>query len=111
MISEILTAAGVRHKRSRFPAPPAETYAVWFDDIDADGPDPVPSLNAAGVRSIVQHSATVELYEPRPDDAAELAIEAELRDRGLSYHKDDREWLQDVQRYQTIYSFEFYTKS
>jgi hypothetical protein len=52
----------------------------------------------------------VEVYEPHPDDATEQAIEAALKARGFSWSKEDREWLQDVQRYQFLYTFSYTTK-
>ena len=66
VIDDILTAAGVQYRRARFPRPPAGTYAVYLDDISADGADDAVCLYT--------HEATVELYEPAPDDAAELAL-------------------------------------
>jgi hypothetical protein len=110
MIESILTAAGIKHRRGRFPSPPVGTYAVYFDDVSADGADPV-SLDAPGeLPRIYHHDARVELYEPKPDDAAEAAIEAELDTRGIPWTKEDRYWLQDVQRYQVLYDFSYTTK-
>lgn len=103
MVNEILTAAGVLHRRGRFLRLPEETHAVWFDDITADGPD--------GVNRIFTHDIMVELYEAAPDDAAETAIEAELNARGLPWTKQDRYWLPDVQRYQVIYEFTYISKT
>lgn len=104
MISEILTAAGIaHHRRSRFPKPPDGTYAVWSDDIESDGPDGMPP-------AIFYHSVTVELYEPRPDDAAELAMEAQLGARGLHWTKQDRYWISSEQLYQVIYEFSYTEK-
>lgn len=103
MVNEILTAAGVLHRRGRFLRLPEETHAVWFDDITADGPD--------GVNRIFTHDIMVELYEAAPDDAAETAIEAELNARGLPWTKQDRYWLPDVQRYQVIYELTYITKT
>ena len=103
MINEILTAAGVPFRRSRFPKPPAETYAVYTDDIDTDGPD--------GINRIFNHDITVEVYEPKPDDKAEEAIEAAINAQGLQWTKQDRYWLQDVQRYQVIYEFSYIIKN
>lgn len=97
MIDKILTAAGVKYKRTRFLQPPAETYAIYTDDVETDGPD--------GINAIFTHDYTVELYEPTPDDAKEAAIEAALDAEGLAWDKQDRYWLQDVQRYQVIYEF------
>lgn len=97
MVDKILTAAGVPHKHTRFLSPPADTYAVWMDDVDTDGPD--------GIPAIFTHNYTIEVYEPTPDDATESAIEAQLKVAGVQWTKQDRYWLQDVQRYQVIYEF------
>lgn len=102
MINQILKAAGVEYRRTRFPKPPAGTYAVYMDDISTDGPD--------DRNSIFTHDYTVEVYEPTPDDATEQAIEAALNDRGLQWTKQDRYWLQDEQRYQVIYEFTHISK-
>ena len=102
MIKSILTAAGVQFKRSRFPQPPTGTYAVYMDDVETDGPD--------GINAIWRHDATVELYEPKPDDAAEAAIEAQLDAAGLTWAKQDRYGLQEEQRYQVIYEFTYIEK-
>jgi hypothetical protein len=106
VINDILTAAGfvlgASYKRSRFPSPPAGTYAVYLDDVTADGPD--------GINCIFTHDITVELYEAEPDDAKEEAMEAALDAAGLAWSKQDRYWLQDVQRYQVIYEFTYITK-
>lgn len=102
MVTEILDASGVKYRRSRFPVPPAETYAVYTDSVETDGAD--------GLNLMDHHSATVEVYEPAPDDAAEAAIEAAIDDYGLTWTKQDRYWLQDTQRYQVVYEFEYITK-
>lgn len=103
MINEILSATGVPFRRSRFLQPPAETYAVYMDDVTTDGPD--------GMNMIFTHDVTVEVYEPKPDDETEEAIEAELNARGIRWTKQDRYWLQDVQRYQVIYEFSYIIKN
>ena len=103
MIKTILTAAGVPFRRSRFLQPPAETYAVYMDDISTDGPD--------GLNRIFNHDITVEVYEPEPDDMTEAAIEAAIDAQGLHWTKQDRYWLQDVQRYQVIYEFNYIVKN
>ena len=102
MVLDILQAAGIPAKEARYPNPPAETYAVTFDEVTADGPD--------GLNRIFTHDVTVELYEPRRDDAAEDAIERELDARGLHWTKQARYWLQSVQRYQVIYDFQYIEK-
>lgn len=104
MVDKILTAAGIKYRRARFMKPPAGTYAVYMDDTELDGPD----VLSKGAPVTVSHSVTVEVYEPAPDDKAEAAIEAAITAAGLYYTKQDRYWLQDVQRYQVVYEF-FYT--
>ena len=104
MVNKILTASGVQFRRSRFPKPPAETYAVYMDDITATGPDHMPAR-------IFTHDIMVELYEPQPDDVAEAAIEAAITAQGIPWTKQDRYWLQDVQRYQVIYEFSYTVKT
>lgn len=102
MVTDILDAASVKYRRSRFLSPPAETYAVYTDNIETDGAD--------GLNLMARHSVTVEVYEPAPDDAAEAAIEAAMDDYGLTWTKQDRYWIQDTQRYQVVYEFEYITK-
>lgn len=110
MIKEILTAAGVLHRQGRFPKPPADTYAVYFDDVSTDGADPICPSTPGGLPRVYHHDVRVELYEPKPDDEKEAAIEAELDVRGLPWTKEDRYWLQDVQRYQVLYEITYTTK-
>ena len=111
MIKEILTAAGVLHRRGRFPSPPPGTYAVYTDDIDADGADPVSNSIPGGLPRIYHHSVSVELYEAKPDDEKEAAIEAELDARGIPWTKEDRYWIQTEQRYQVLYDFSYTSKT
>ena len=102
MVNEILTAAGLKYRRTRFLKPPAGTYAVYMDNVTTDGPD--------GQARIFTHNTTVEVYEPKPDDDAEIALEAAITAAGLQWTKQDRYWLQDVQRYQVIYEFNYTEK-
>lgn len=110
MIRDILTAAGIIHRQARFTRPPAETYAVYFDDVTTDAPDPVVPPFAEGLPRVYTHDVSVELYEPEPDDAAEAAIEAAIDAQGLPWTKQARYWLQDAQRYQVVYSLTYTTK-
>ena len=103
MVNEILKASGIPYRRSRFLRPPAGTYAVYMDDVEASGSDGAEVL-------VLRHDITVELYECKPDDAAEAAIEAAIAAAGLVWTKQDRYWLQNVQRYQVVYEFSYYTK-
>lgn len=111
MIKEILTTAGVQHRRTRWPRPPADTYAVYFDSLTVEAPDPVTPPTREGLPRVYFHDVTVEVYEPHPDNDAETAIEAELNARGIPWEKQDRYWLQETQRYQVIYTFSYTSKS
>lgn len=102
MVNDILAAAGITRRHSRHTQPPAETYAVYFDDKEADGAD--------GLVLMYHHDVTIELYEPTPDDETEARLENELNARGLMWSKQDRFWLQDRQRYQVVYEFSFIQK-
>jgi hypothetical protein len=110
MVRSILTASGLPFRRSHFHKPPEATYAVYFDDVEVDGPDRVETLAASGLPRIYRHDVSIEVYAPYPDDAAEAAIEAAMKARGLLWHKEDRYWLQDVQRFQTVYTFSYTAK-
>lgn len=105
MIKTILTASGIPYRQGRFVNPPAGTYGIYFDNQTVDGPDPMP-----GVPKIVRHDCMVELYEPKPDPDAEERLEMQLAAVGLHWTKEDRYWLQNVQRYQVIYEFSYNEK-
>ena len=110
MVKEILTAAGVPFRQGRFPDPPTATYAIYFDNVEADGADWLPTAIASGLPCVYHHDVTVEVYESKPDDAIESAIEAALTAQGFPWTKEDRYWLQNVQRYQVIYEFSYTDK-
>lgn len=104
MTKDILKAAGIPFQEARYPDPPADlTYAVYFDDVSADGAD----LS----NCIFTHDITVELYEPEQDAEAEAAVEAALNARGISWTKQARYWLDSIHRYQVIYEFSYIKKS
>ena len=109
MVIDILTAAGIEHAHARFLRLPAGTCAVYFDDVEVTTADRVTA--PAALPRIYKHNVTVEVYEPAPDDPSETALEAELNARGLEWTKQDRYWLKDPQRYQTVYEFSYTTKS
>lgn len=111
MVHDILTASGVKFARGRFLRMPSETHAIYTDDIEVETADRTTTVSPGGMPRIYHHDVTVELYEPAPDDATELAIEAELDARGLPWTKQDRYWLKDVQRYQVIYEFSYTSKN
>lgn len=110
MVHEILTAAGVEHAQGHFLRLPDGTCAVYFDDIDVIAADRVPSPDLKAPPRVFTHNVTIEVYEPVPDDVKETAIEAELDARWIEWSKQDRYWLKDLQRYQTVYEFTYTTK-
>lgn len=104
MLNDILRKAGIPFQEARYPDPPADlTYAVYFDDVSAEGAD----LS----NCIFTHDITVELYEPEQDAAAETALESELNARGIPWTKQARYWLDSIHRYQAIYEFSYTKKS
>lgn len=104
MLNEILKAASIPSQAARFPDPPA-VHAVYFDSVDADGPD-------AGSRRIFSHDCTVELYAPtiKKGDTALHKLTAELDARGLSYTTQGWYWLDTIQRYQEVIDFTYIEK-
>lgn len=104
MVNEILTAAGVEAKRSRFAKRPAGTHAVWTDDITTDGPDGMPPR-------IFHHNVTIELYGDIPDEAKAAELEATMNARGIHWSMQDWVWIQSEQMYQKIYEFSYITKT
>lgn len=102
MINEIFAAVPGGCWPGRCPDPPACTYAIVLEDVEADGPD--------NINLLFTHNVMVELYELRPDAETEAAVEAELNARGIRYTKQEQYWLKEVQRYQTIYEFSYIEK-
>ena len=102
MVKELLQTAAIPARSSRYPDPPAGTYAVYFDSVEAGGAD--------GLNFIYTHDVMVELYEAKQDDAAEAAFEAALNAQGIPWTKQPRYWLDDTRRYQTVYEFTHYEK-
>lgn len=103
MVNEILKEWGRPHRETCYPSKlPAGTCAVFMDDVAADGPD--------GFNRIFTHDITVEIYAPTQDAAAEKDFEAALNSRGRPWTKQARYWLQNLQRYQTVYNFSYIEK-
>lgn len=102
MIETLLNEANIPNRESRFPDPPSNTYAIWFDSVVADGAD--------RMNLIRTHSVTIEFYEPKRDDSAESRFESVLDEAGIPWEKQDRTWLDSIKRYQVIYEFIYYEK-
>lgn len=103
MTKEMLKAAGIPAWETWSSNPPSGIHAVYADSVEADGPDGMPPC-------IFRHSVTVELYAAKPDPKAEAAFEAELGTRGIKWTRRGRYWLNNVQRYQTIYEYAYVAK-
>lgn len=103
VVTKVLQRVGVPYRQSRYTAKPLpDTYVVYFDDREAAGAD--------GLNCIISHNITLEVYEARPDDATEAAIEAALDAYGLEWTSQARYWIAEEQRYQVIYEFTYYEK-
>ena len=103
MVNEILRGAGIPFRKARYMAKPLpDTYAVYFDDREASGAD--------GVNCFITHNVTIEVYEAKPDDDSEAAIEAALDELGLEWTCQARYWIASEQRYQVIYEFTYIEK-
>lgn len=106
MVKQVLTGAGLvenkTFRETRFLKPPKTTYAVYMDSFERRGAD--------GLNLIKDHDYTIELYSYEPDPETESKIEASFDALGLAYEKDDSEWIQSEQLYQTIYTFNFIEK-
>ena len=103
MVTKILTRAGVKFRQSRYTAKPLpDTYAVYLDDREVNGAD--------GINCLITHNITVEVYESKPDDATEAAIEEALDFFGIEWTSQARYWIAEEQRYQVIYEFTYIEK-
>ena len=104
MIDAIAKAAGLKLRKTRHTKPPAGTYGVYMDAVEAGGAD--------GVNCIRRHDYTLEVYSITADEAekAESAVEDALDARGIPWTKQGRYWLQEEQRYQEVYEFTYIEK-
>lgn len=105
MIDAILTDVGISYRHTRFQSPPEETYAVYTQDMSAEGADAM-----QGGVYFVTNEITVNLYEPSPDEDTERTLEDTIASYGCEWRKQDRQWLQDEQRYQVTYTFNYIEK-
>ncbi|MBE6976222.1 MAG: hypothetical protein E7439_03370 [Ruminococcaceae bacterium] len=105
MINKLLNAAAIPAREARFPDPPAQTFAVYFDSVDADGPD-------VGPCRIFTHGGIVELYAPSIEDGneAKQRLAAEFHAMNIPYSTQGWYWLNDIRRYQEIYEFTYIEK-
>lgn len=104
MINTILKALGVPYKETMFTeTPPSGDYAVYFDEVGADGPD--------YENRIFIHATLVELYEAKPNPKLEQTLEGQLNSRGIKWHKQSRTWVAEARRFMVIYEFTYIEKT
>lgn len=103
MINTILKALGVPYRETQFTRAPSGDYAIYTDDVAADGPD--------YENRIFTHDITVELYEAKPNPKLEQALEGQLNSRGIKWSKQSRYWVTGADRYQVIYEFTYIEKT
>ena len=106
MTNEILTAAAIPNRPARYPNPPAQTYAVYFESMTADGADESPA-------QIFTYDCTVEIYAPSVEEgnASMDRLRAEMGDRGIHFTTQGWYWLKSVHRYQEIVGFTYIKKT
>ena len=102
MITGILRETGIPYRKTRFLKPQSGDYIVWDDSVETDGGDDKVLL--------YHHKITVELYTAAPAPDTESSLEASIAVRGLHFAKQEALWLQQEQRYQTVYEFEYFEK-
>ncbi len=103
MINTILKALGVPYRETQFTRAPSGDYAVYMDDVTADGPD--------YENLIFTHDITVELYEAKPNPKLEQDLEGLLNSRGIKWHKQSRTWVAEARRFMVIYEFTYIEKT
>lgn len=105
MIKSVLVAAAIPHQEAQYPDPPAGTFAVYLESIDADGAD--------GSVDVFERSCTIELYAPTIPAGNEdrTRLLDELGNRGVHYTTQGWYWLSTIRRYQEVIEFTYYEKA
>lgn len=103
LIETVLTEAGLvknkTFKQTRFKAVPGVDFAVWTDQVEADGSDQE--------NLFFRHSATVEMYMYQPDETVLRALLRALNLKGIKYTASDKTWLQSEQFYLVYVYFDW----
>lgn len=102
LVDDILSAAGIPYRKTRFLQPQTGDYIVYNDSIETDGGD----------RELLlyRHSITAEVYTSAPAPETEARLETAFAENGVHFEKQEAFWLQKDQRYQTVYEFEYIEK-
>jgi len=104
MIKKLLKPLGVPFRETVFTRTPEGDYAVYHDEVTADGDDYMAKV-------IYTHDIIVELYEAKPNPTLEAVFEARLNAASLKWTKQSRYWIPEAKRYQVIYEFTYTTKT
>lgn len=99
MVSEILKGLEIPYKEVRFNKTPNTSYAVFTDSKKVYGADKRLFL--------IKHHVFIELYSYSIDFENEGKLEKKFAEFSIDYDKSERVWLDDEQRYQVIYDFEY----
>ena len=103
-VASMLAGTHIPVQKTKHQSTPAGgTYAVWADAAALDGPDMLPAM-------LRRHDITISLYESRPDERAERAIEAALDAENVMWSSSEREWAEEEQHYIVTYTFTFFEK-
>lgn len=102
MVDKIFTNTDIPYKETRFNKAPSTTYAIYTDSINRRGGDTKNLL--------VDHRIFIELYSGSLDLVSEGKLERNLDAFVVQYNKSERVWLEDEQKYQVIYDFNYTEK-
>ncbi len=109
MVAKILTAAGIAHAETYFLQQPEGVFAVYGDQIEADGSDERLCL--------LQHETIIELYEPaewvgrEERDRLIEALDQAYEDGHIdSWKSEMRIWLADVRLFMTTFKFTYFER-
>ena len=102
LVDDILGAAGIPYRKTRFLKPQTGNYIVYNDSIETDGGDYEILL--------YHHTITAELYTASPAPDVEQLLEDAFAANGVHFEKEEAFWIQEEQRYQTVYEFLYHEK-
>lgn len=102
MIHNILKNTGIPYKETRFNKAPSTTYLIFTDSVVRQGAD--------NRNLLYYHHVFIELYSSSIDFESEKKLENQLDTYAIQYNKSERVWLDNEQKYQIIYDFNYLEK-
>lgn len=97
-VATIINSTGLTWAYSHYSKTPNTPYIVYYYPQETD-------VHADDINYINKRQLIIELYTAGKDDAAEAAIEAELKRAGISWYKQT-DFLNDEKLFQTTYESE-----